>query len=96
VLRHGDGMHEMWFSYRSGNGQTYRIGHASSADGQAWRLYAPYAGIDVSPGGWDSEMIAYPFVLKHKGQLYMFYNGNGFGKTGIGLAIWPAMQAEPA
>jgi hypothetical protein len=41
-------------------------------------------------------MIAYPFVLKHKGQLYMFYNGNGFGKTGIGLAIWPAMQAEPA
>ena len=32
-------------------------------------------------------MIAYPHVIKHKGKKYMFYNGNNYGKEGIGLAI---------
>ena len=30
--------------------------------------------------GWDSEMIAYPFVFDHKGNRYMLYNGNSYGK----------------
>jgi hypothetical protein len=33
-------------------------------------------------------MIEYPFVLRHKNEIYMLYNGNGYGKTGFGLAIW--------
>ena len=45
------------------------------------------AGIDVSASGWDSEMIAYPYVFAHEGDYYMLYNGNGYGKTGIGLAV---------
>ena len=44
-------------------------------------------GIDVSEEGWDSEMIAYPFVWEHKGQRYMAYNGNGFGRSGFGYAV---------
>ena len=44
-------------------------------------------GIDVSDSGWDSEMIEYPFVLRHQGHLYMLYNGNGYGQSGFGLAI---------
>jgi hypothetical protein len=32
-------------------------------------------------------MIEYPFVFDHKGQRYMLYNGNDYGKTGFGLAI---------
>ncbi len=40
--------------------------------------------IDVSESGWDSEMIKYPCVFEHEGQLYMLYNGNSYGKTGIG------------
>ena len=44
-------------------------------------------GIDVSPYGWDSEMIEYPFIFEHKDRIYMLYNGNGFGKTGFGLAV---------
>ena len=31
-------------------------------------------------------MQAYPHVFKHKKNLYMLYNGNGYGKTGIALA----------
>ena len=78
---------EMWFSYRSGTGEKYRIGHATSKDGKIWNLSLNKAGIDVSANGWDSEMIEYPFVFSHKNQRYMLYNGNGYGKTGFGLAV---------
>lgn len=86
VLRDGTGL-RMWFSVRSGAGETYRIGHAFSADGRSWVLQTERAGIDVSAAGWDSEMIEYPFVLEHRGERYMLYNGNGYGRTGFGLAV---------
>jgi hypothetical protein len=81
------GEFEMWFSFRSGTGQKYRIGYARSANGKNWMLDLKGAGIDVSPSGWDSEMIEYPFVFDHDGARYMLYNGNGHGKTGFGLAV---------
>ena len=86
VLRHADGAHELWFSYRSGTGETYRIGHATSPDGLTWQLDVPYAGLPVSASGWDAEMIEYPFVFRHAGATYMLYNGNGNGASGFGLA----------
>lgn len=82
----GDGL-EMWFSYRSGSGETYRIGYARSEDGVNWQLALDQVGISVSASGWDSEMIEYPYVLDHAGQRYMFYNGNGYGRSGFGLAV---------
>jgi len=81
------GDYEMWFSFRSGSGQSYRIGYARSVDGINWILDLKNAGIDISPSGWDSEMIEYPFVFDHNGSRYMLYNGNGYGKTGFGLAV---------
>lgn len=42
---------------------------------------------DVSLEGWDSEMIYYGHMFRYKDKLYMLYNGNGYGKTGIGLAV---------
>lgn len=78
---------EMWFSYRRGAGEKYRIGYAKSEDGINWTLDLKSTGIDVSPSGWDSEMIEYPYVFDHGGARYMLYNGNGYGKTGIGLAV---------
>ena len=79
--------YEMWFSYRNGIGEKYRIGYAISKNEKNWELLLDKAGIDVSASGWDSEMIEYPFVFDHKGQRYMLYNGNSFGKTGFGLAL---------
>jgi hypothetical protein len=78
------GYYEMWYSYR---GENYKMGYAKSKDGLRWERKDEEAGIDVSESGWDSEMIEYPFVFDHKGERYMLYNGNGFGKTGIGLAV---------
>lgn len=78
---------EMWFSYRSGSGEKYRIGYAHSEGGQNWTLDLNNSGIEVSAFGWDSEMIEYPFVFDHDGIRYMLYNGNEYGKTGFGLAV---------
>jgi len=87
VALDAQGGFQMWFSYRSGRGEKYRIGYATSPDGRIWRLALDKAGIEVSRGGWDSEMIEYPYVFDHGGQRYMLYNGNGYGKTGFGLAV---------
>lgn len=87
VVTEEGGRLEMWFSFRSGTGSKYRIGYAVSRNGQDWILDLDNAGITVSASGWDSEMIEYPFVFDHAGSRYMLYNGNGFGKTGFGLAV---------
>lgn len=87
VMTCKQGSFEMWFSYRSGSGEKYRIGYAKSTDGLSWTLDLEMAGISVSDSGWDSEMIEYPFVFDHAGVRYMLYNGNGYGKTGFGLAV---------
>lgn len=91
VLYLNDG-YRMWYSRRSIVGfrnnpeAQYRAGYAESADGIAWKRLDDFAGIDVSPGGWDSEAIAYPYVIDAGDELLMFYNGNGFGKSGFGYA----------
>ena len=88
VVRDSEGQYRMWYSFRaSANVATYRIGYATSSDGLTWERKDALAGIDVSTEGWDSEMICYPCVFEHKGQLYMLYNGNGYGRSGFGLAV---------
>ena len=81
---HDRGQWRMWYSYR---GSSYRIGYAESRDGIQWRRLDEHCDINTSSSGWDSEMIEYPFVFDHNGSRYMLYNGNGYGKTGFGIAI---------
>jgi hypothetical protein len=83
VVRDRD-TYRMWYASR---GAAYRIGYAESADGLHWTRRDAEAGIDVSPSGWDSEMVAYPCVFDAVGRRYLLYNGNGYGRTGIGLAV---------
>jgi predicted GH43/DUF377 family glycosyl hydrolase len=84
VLKEG-GTYKMWYSYVAGQG--YRIGYAESSDGYAWTRKDDEVGIDVSPSGWDSQDMAYPYVFKYAGKKYMLYSGNSFGKEGFGLAV---------
>ncbi|NWF70884.1 MAG: hypothetical protein HXY40_17505 [Chloroflexi bacterium] len=79
------GLYKMWYAYR---GAAYRIGYAESPDGLHWTRKDGEVGIDVSPQGWDAEMVEYPYIYDHDKRRYMFYNGNGYGKSGIGLAVW--------
>ncbi|TAL71962.1 MAG: hypothetical protein EPN88_05260 [Bacteroidetes bacterium] len=74
----------MWFCSR---GNKYRIHLAKSTDGINWERLGKDPGIDISESGWDSEMIEYPCIFDHKGYRYMLYAGNGYGRTGFGIAV---------
>jgi predicted GH43/DUF377 family glycosyl hydrolase len=79
------GSHKMFYSVRT-RSKNYRIGYAESTDGQNWIRKDDDIGIDVSDSGWDSQMLAYASVVRHKDKVYMFYNGNNCGETGFGYA----------
>jgi hypothetical protein len=78
---------KMWYSFRANSSiSTYRIGYAESKDGKTWERKDNIVGIGVSESGWDSEMICYPSIFTLNGNTFMLYNGNGYGKTGFGIA----------
>jgi hypothetical protein len=79
-----DDLYRMWYSCR---GSAYRIGYAESHDGLEWVRKDEEVGIDVSPSGWDSEMVEYACIFDHDGARQMLYNGNDFGGTGVGHAV---------
>ena len=85
----------MWFCYRGQSGYreksetSYRIGIAhESGDGIQWIRRDDGPVVERSETGWDSEMVAYPEVFELNDKRYMFYNGNGFGQSGFGYAVW--------
>ena len=81
---HEGGRYRMWYSCR---GDAYRIGYAESTDGLRWERLDASVGIGVSARGWDAASIEYPAVIRTAGREWMFYNGNGYGRTGIGCAV---------
>jgi hypothetical protein len=89
-----EGKYKMWFgkrkkfNYRNNTSNSYKIGYAESHNGKDWDRMDDKAGINISNEGWDSEMISYPYVFKSDDRLIMLYNGNGFGETGFGYAVW--------
>ncbi|MDG1804990.1 hypothetical protein [Flavicella sp.] len=93
VIKEG-GIYKMWYSKRNIDGfrdnmnKGYRGGYAESKDGKNWIRLDHLFGVDLSDKGWDSDSIAYPYVFKVKDKKIMLYNGNGFGKTGFGYAIY--------
>ena len=84
VFEDGDSK-KMFYSVRT-RSTDYRIGYAESTDGKNWVRKDGKIGIDVSDSGWDSQMLAYASVVRHKEKVYMFYNGNNCGETGFGYA----------
>ncbi len=82
VIHDGD-RYRMWFAAR---GDHYRLGYAESHDGLSWQRDDSRVDLDPAAEGWDAEMIAYPAIFDLGGRRYMLYNGNGYGRTGIGYA----------
>lgn len=101
VLKLG-GRYRMWYSrrdiveFRTSQAHGYRGGYAESADGLAWERMDDAFGLEPAASGWDSESIAYPYCLRLGDRLLMFYNGNGFGKSGFGVAEAVIPGGSPA
>jgi len=84
-----EGLYRMWFCVR---GDRYRLGYAESVDGLKWARCDD--SLELPPRAeWCSEMRAYPQVFEHRGVLTMLYNGNGFGRSGVGRMDCPASSS---
>jgi hypothetical protein len=91
TILYRNGIWHMWFCHRGSHefrdgARAYRIGYARSTDLHTWQRDDDAAGINVSASGWDSKMLAYPCVVETPAGVLMFYNGNGFGASGLGWA----------
>jgi hypothetical protein len=84
VVRSDSG-YRMWYSVRTRAG--YTLGYATSPDGLQWTRRDQEAGIGPSESGWDSEMICYAAIVPGERSWTMFYNGNGYGRSGVGVAV---------
>jgi hypothetical protein len=85
VLREG-GRHRAWYSADRGEG--YRMGYAESPDGLSWDRRDDLVDLPPSGAGWDAGAVAYPCVIRDGDRLVCLYNGDGFGRDGIGAAVW--------
>ncbi len=80
-----DGIYKMYYCTGT-ESVTYDLKYAESIDGFEWKRVDEKLGFQRTNGGWDSDMAAYPSVVRCKGKTYMFYNGNNFGHEGFGYA----------
>lgn len=84
VLHAGD-LYRMWYSIRTRSG--YRLGYAESDDGERWRRLDERLDLGTPLPGFDDEMTCYSAVVRRGEDLLLFYNGNGYGRRGIGVAV---------
>ena len=77
-----NGIYHMWYARRF---EHYKPGYAHSVDGKTW-IRDDERFIMENRSDWDSDAITYMSVFSHHNAIYMLYNGNGYGKTGFGLA----------
>lgn len=84
VYKTGEG-YEMLYT-RDLISKEYLSGYAVSTDGVVWNRRDDLWKLHRSYEGWDSEMACYPVKLHTTDKTFLFYNGNGMGKTGVGYA----------
>jgi hypothetical protein len=86
-IRRLEGVLEMWYSLRTVE-RGYDLGYATSVDGIGWVRQDHAAGLQRGvAGSWDADMIGLSCLLELGPETLMFYNGNGYGSTGFGVAV---------
>ncbi len=86
------GQFHVFYPYINKNIGTYRIGYGNSDHWLEFNRKDQHelANLPTSDDAedWDANAVTYPYVFNHNDKMYMLYNGNGFGQTGFGLAVW--------
>jgi hypothetical protein len=90
VIPKPGGGYRMFYSVRRRSLGAYRLGYAESADGHAWQRMDDKLNLDVTAGSFDSDAIMYAAPIMVDNRLYVFYNGNGFGRDGFAVAVLEA------
>ena len=74
----------MAYSFR-GAQDKYKIGFVWLDDFSTATQLGGLTAFLPSDSEWENEMVEYPSLFVHHSKLFMLYNGNNYGKTGIGL-----------
>lgn len=76
-----------WYNYRADQAGSYRFRLASSTNKQNWLRNQDSIILDPpsQSNDWDSEMQCYPWLVLQGDKLLVFYNGNDFGRHGLGV-----------
>lgn len=90
VIAKPGGGYRMFYSVRRRSFGAYRLGYAESADGNTWARMDEQLNLDVTPEAFDSDAIMYAAPIEIDGKLYVFYNGNNFGRDGFAAAVLEA------
>lgn len=83
-------VYSMWYSVRrviDGKLTYSNFGYAESPDGSTWQRLDSLLRFQASGEAWDSEMNCYCSVIESGSRRWMFYNGNGNGRAGFGVAV---------
>jgi len=75
VVKRGPNDYQLFYSIRRRSVAAYRLGYAESTDGINWVRKDDEMGLDVTPGGFDSNAIMYSAVIAVGTKTYCFYNG---------------------
>jgi len=76
---------KMWYCYEKAK-KGYKLGYAESSNGKQWKRKDKEIKFEYKSKG-DSKMQAYPQLVNIKNKVFMFYNGNNYGKEGIFCAL---------
>ena len=74
----------MAYSYRGSNDK-YKIGFVWLDDFSTATQVGGIPAFLPSREYWENEMVEYPSLFVRNKKLFMLYNGNDYGKTGIGI-----------
>lgn len=89
-VRKLDTGYEMLLSVRTYS-RGYYLSRAWSKDGLVWeRSHKDLPIARPTASSWDSENTSYAHTCDIQGRQFLFYNGNGCGKSGVGFAEWIA------
>lgn len=80
-----NGYYEMYFGYATQK-IPYRLTMATSKNGLKWIRNDKALRFTYSENDFDSKMSCYPAVISAKNKTYLFYNGNDYGRMGVGYA----------
>jgi hypothetical protein len=72
--------------FYSVRGKRYKIGYATKNSNGTFVRLDKLQTLTTSDTGWDSEMVEYAQVFEFQSKTIMIYNGNGYGRTGLGYA----------
>ncbi len=84
VIRTGD-LYRMFFAWATMT-SGLQLGYAESKDGRTWSRDDAALNLGHSENEFDSRHMSSPNVVRAADKIFLFYNGNDYGRQGFGCA----------